>query len=182
MSTASQHMRTDTHVSPSHSQSKVSPIPVQSYPGIGAVQHGFSAHPGNENVPDTIPGMRIVQDRVPVPHIPVPVPVQVPSMHHMTGNDIASRGDARPNGDIPGQLPSHYKTTVDSPKMRPRPGSGRHPSANVSFDGDDSLASNSSAVSIDPDMANYTEQMSRALEQFDDLLSTRKPSIIQTSF
>jgi hypothetical protein len=184
MSTASQHSRADTHVSPSHSQSKVSPIPVQGY----GVQQGFKAkaNPWNVTMRSQVPVPRttrsadvMLQSQIPnTVHNPVPVPVQVPTIpvaHRVTGNDV--RGNARPNGSIPSQHQSHYKS---SPNLRPHPAHA-HPSGSTSFDGNDSLASTSN-ISVDTDdMNTYTDQMSKALEQFDSLL-TKSPSIIQTSF
>ena len=71
---------------------------------------------------------------------------------------------------------------TDSPRLRPHPVHGRtgHPGVNNSFDGNESVAS-----SVDTDIAEYTEQMSRALEQFDNLVpQVQDPSgsIMQTTF
>ena len=165
MSTAT---RADTHVSPSHSQSKVSPIPVQN----GGVKP--QANPWNVSMRSQIQSEDgVMQTQVPkTMRNPVPVPVQVPTVPF----SMTQRGDVRPNGTIPGA--SQHKI---SPETKPRPVHGHHP-VNVSFDGNESLASNSS-TNIDSDMSAYTEQMSKALEQFDSLLTKpKRPSIIQTSF
>lgn len=68
--------------------------------------------------------------------------------------------------------PPVYQTGGNgSQNFPPQSAHERHPSVNSSFDGNDSTSAELSA---------YTEQMSKALEQFS--LLTKRPSVIQTSF
>ena len=162
ITTAAQEINADTHVSPSHSYSKVSPVPVQQgHLGNGTVLNGFASIPEHSEYH--------------VHHNSVPISVQAPQMpprHYQHGSRQTDNADRQTN--------MHPRAVNDSgsPNIRPCPSHGHQ--ASSSFDGNDSLASHST-VSMDADMAAYTEQMSKALEQFDNLL-TKKPSIIQTSF
>lgn len=181
MTTAAQG-REVTQVSPSHLQSKVSPVPVQSYPGNGTATQAFNTqgYRGNGT-------MHSHQVPIPTHGHPgtgttmVPIPVQVPSVpptgHHVTGNTTTT-WDHMTGSDVRGEAAPHYRTIIAAANLRPHPA---HPSANSSFDAtDDSLAS-TSTVSVDADTTALTDQMSKALEQFDSLL-TKKPSIKQTTF
>lgn len=187
VTTAPQHVTADTHVSPSHSHSKVTPVPVH-HLGNGhvVVQQGFEAVPAQSYYGNGT----VVANQVP---IPVQAPLVPPTLTTITSRahgqaDIPKVGVANTEphppsssssaGQMTGAVP-HYKAVTDSPNLRLHPSHATAPS----FDGNDSLASHSS-VSMDAEMSAYTEQMSKALEQFDTLL-TKKPStssIIQTSF
>lgn len=186
--TAAQQMKADTHVSPSHSHSQVSPIQFQGHPGNGTVQQAFNPVPVQGQH-----GNAILQSKTPIP-VQVPVVPPMLTQHHMTGHNVEqidgnfnTRRDAAAiptrqaslAGQGIGQHPPHFKTQTDL--VKPHPPHHPHPSVNSSFDGNDSLASHSS-VSVDTDMSVYTEQMSKALEQFDSLLATKRPAIIQTKF
>ena len=162
---AAQQIRTDTHVSPSHSKSKVYPLLAHDSLGNESVQQAFN---------------------------PVPIPVQGPVVPHVNAHlqaaghgyrtsydaeDSFNKMQASPDQSLRvGGHPSRYKTAIDSSKFQPNMVREYHgySSTNSSFDGNDS-------VSGDSGMNTYTDKMTRALQQFDSLVN-KKSSVIQTSF
>lgn len=150
---ANKQLYTDTRVSPSHAQSQVSPLQY----GMKPVHEAFDS---------------------------VPVPVQAPTvpMDGRRWDNVGAIASSAPHNSAPqvanmassyNPQPPLYKTGEGSQKFTSQLTQEHiesHPSVDNSFDGNDSTSAEISA---------YTEQMSKALEQFS--LLTKRP-IIQTSF